>query len=444
MRTSKQVTVICDSGHSNSSSNLDVTKSMMRSTVVECKCNNEETIMRTSKQVTVICDSGHSNSSSNLDVTKSMMRSTVVQNDTTSENIGKTGKRGYQHVYKSRKKSSITTQEAYKKAIENGKPKSVYAKKRNYLKKKRLDSLMQVSSSHEHSLGKALLQNSCKPLFYSGAEMENSTRLRKRIGDAHMLFAINDLKVIDTMSGARLTLPSGDNVFTLIPRPYVVEKLTRVNQTIEALHALEDAESKAEVRGIKRVPVAEDNGKYTTVGLKPNRGSTGIIESWPKRLSDWSKTQIRDLMKRCHEVAKGFIPGNDLRGLRSAQWFADWPSMVGMPSEPIWGSLACGKNYCLNSHTDEDFFYSLTTIVSQHGLQPGRFDKYRLDAEVTNYFAFAEQGVAVALRPGDMLLFNPLYQHCLTSRTLQYQEKDVFCVSLYLKTAVVGGNNNTK
>jgi hypothetical protein len=186
---------------------------------------------------------------------------------------------------------------------------------------------MQVSSSPEHSLGKALLQNSCKPLFYSGADIEKSTRVRERIGDAHMLFAINDLKVIDTMSGARLMLPSGDNVFTLIPRPYVVEKLTRVNQTIEALYALEDAESKAEVRGIKRVPVAEDNGKYTTVGIKPNRGSPGIIESWPKTLSEWSKTQIRDLMRRCHEVAKAFIPGNDLRGLRSAQWFAKWPSI---------------------------------------------------------------------------------------------------------------------
>jgi 3-deoxy-D-arabino-heptulosonate 7-phosphate (DAHP) synthase len=127
--TSKQVTVICDSGHSNSSSNLDVRKTMMRSTVVECKCNNLETIVSTSKQVTVICDLGHSNSSSNLDVQKTMMRSTVVQNDTTSDDIGKTGKRGFQHVYKSGKKSSITTQEAYKMARQNGKPKSVYAKK---------------------------------------------------------------------------------------------------------------------------------------------------------------------------------------------------------------------------------------------------------------------------------------------------------------------------
>jgi hypothetical protein len=116
--------------------------------------------------------------------------------------------------------------------------------------------------------------------------------------------------------------------------------------------------------------------------------------------------------------------------------------MMALQSEPIWSSLACGKNYCLNSHTDDDFFYSLTTIVLQHGLQPGRFVKYRLDAEVRNYFAFAEQGIAVALRTGEMLLFNALIRHCLTSCTMHCQEKDVFCVSLYLKTAVVGGNNN--
>ena len=91
MTTSKQVTAICDIGHSSSSSNLDVQKNMMRSTVVECTCNNLETIMTTSKQVTAICDIGHSSSSSNLDVQKNMMRSTVVPTDTTSDDIGNTG-----------------------------------------------------------------------------------------------------------------------------------------------------------------------------------------------------------------------------------------------------------------------------------------------------------------------------------------------------------------
>jgi hypothetical protein len=89
--------------------------------------------------------------------------------------------------------------------LENGKPKSVYAKKRNHLKNKKLDSLMQVLSLYEHSLGKALLQNSTKPLFYSGTIMETTTRLCKCIGDGHMMSAINDLKVIDTISGNTVT-----------------------------------------------------------------------------------------------------------------------------------------------------------------------------------------------------------------------------------------------
>ena len=96
----------------------------------------------------------------------------------------------------------------------------------------------------------------------------------------------------------------------------------------------------------------------------------------------------------------------------------------------------------MNSHTDEDFFYSLTTTASAHGLKHD-IDRYKVDAEVCNYFTFAEQGVAIALRPGDMLIFNPLYQHCLSSRTSFYKNKDVFCLSLYLKTLIVGKNDNS-
>ena len=65
-----------------------------------------------------------------------------------------------------------------------------------------------------------------------------------------------------------------------------------------------------------------------------------------------------------------------------------------------------------------------------------------MDAGVCNYFTFAEQGVAVALQPGDILLFNPVYEHCLSSRTSAYETKDVFSLSMYLKTAIVGMNDN--
>jgi hypothetical protein len=82
------------------------------------------------------------------------------------------------------------------------------------------------------------------------------------------------------------------------------------------------------------------------------------------------------------------------------------------------------------------------TVASAHGLQE-HIDRYSMDAEICNYFEFPEQGIAVALRLGDMLLFNLLYQHCLSSRTSFYENKDVFSLSLYLKSAVVGKNDNT-
>jgi hypothetical protein len=84
----------------------------------------------------------------------------------------------------------------------------------------------------------------------------------------------------------------------------------------------------------------------------------------------------------------------------------------------------------------------LFVTTDERGLQNG-IDRYSMEAEVCNYFSFAEQGITVALRPGDMLLFNPLYQHCLSSRTSFYKQNDVFCLSLHLKTAVVGGNDNS-
>jgi hypothetical protein len=56
------------------------------------------------------------------------------------------------------------------------------------------------------------------------------------------------------------------------------------------------------------------------------------------------------------------------------------------------------------------------------------------------YFCFPTLGVTVPLHPGDFLLFNALIPHCVSS---QYRQDDaIMCVSMYLKSAVVGMNNN--
>jgi hypothetical protein len=69
---------------------------------------------------------------------------------------------------------------------------------------------------------------------------------------------------------------SGDSVFFLVPRKDAIAKVTHVHDTLTSLHALNQANPKTEVCREERIPVAEDDGKYTTVGLKANRGSKGI------------------------------------------------------------------------------------------------------------------------------------------------------------------------
>jgi hypothetical protein len=119
-------------------------------------------------------------------------------------------------------------------------------------------------------------------------------------------------------------------------------------------------------------------------------------------------------MTGCKEVANGFLPPEELLGFRVTKVLGDWMDLSGAPSRCIFGSLASGKNHYLNTHMDEDFFYSLTTVPSAYRLRED-IDRYWIDVEVCKYFTFPEQGIAVALRPGDILLINPQYQHCISS-----------------------------
>ena len=67
--------------------------------------------------------------------------------------------------------------------------------------------------------------------------------------------------------------------------------------------------------------------------------------------------------------------------------------------------------------------------------------QYKLIDGIIAYFCFPRLGVAVPLRPGDILVFNPTEPHATSSRC--NSENKVYCLSMYLKTAVVGLHDNT-
>jgi hypothetical protein len=172
--------------------------------------------------------------------------------------------------------------------------------------------------------------------------------------------------------------------------------------------------------------------------LKPNRGSHGILDSWPDKVSAKDKKQILKFMNRCQEVAKGYIKSKELHGIQMGKLSLKWRSIKGCGPESIWPSLSQALNTYLSAHMDDAFFYSLMTTACSRALRDD-IDEYKLHAEVSNYsFVFPEQGIAVVRRPGDMLTFNPKYHHCLLSRICAYQKKDMYSLLLYLKSAVIG------
>jgi len=99
------------------------------------------------------------------------------------------------------------------------------------------------------------------------------------------------------------------------------------------------------------------------------------------------------------------------------------------------GGIAFSTNVFLPCHTDEDFTMSIAQVFLE-----GK-TSYDLNNDVIVYFCFPTLGIAIPLRPGDYLMFNPLIPHCILSRCKH--EDDIICLTMYLKTAIVGLNDNS-
>jgi hypothetical protein len=126
-----------------------------------------------------------------------------------------------------------------------------------------------------------------KPLFLSGTV--NQFVPNNPVPNSKTLTAVCNLKVVNTRNGARMVLESGDTIFVLVPQCHAIKPMSHVHKTFSALKRLDDAKTTSEKRGQTRIPCAENDGKYVTVGLKPNQGKPGIVESWPSKLSDFDK-----------------------------------------------------------------------------------------------------------------------------------------------------------
>ena len=179
----------------------------------------------------------------------------------------------------------------------------------------------------------------------------------------------------------------------------------------------------------------------TCVGVQVSRNSQGVRDCAPY-MDDFPQHHWRVLMSlmRCAEYAFEAIADHQvISHVHHAKQVVPFKTMNMSSCKKssalkYYGGLAFGCNLFLRCHTDDDF-----TMSMAHVHLKGK-DHYSAADNVVVYFCFPTLGVAVPLRPGDFLLFNAQIPHCVSSRCKHTDQ--VMVLSMYLKTSVVGLNNN--
>ena len=228
-----------------------------------------------------------------------------------------------------------------------------------------------------------------------------------------------------------------DFVCMLIPRKDIVKADIYSQDTFSCLSEVERL-SVGNPRGSGSQPQSETGHKYTILGYVQNRRDRGLKESSSFIKVKWNfrvYQAVSNLFISVEKKVKKFMHYQLWKGLKSANKHVGWkcfPFHDGQSSK-LFPAMACGLNVFLPAHIDDDAFLSVTMTIGK--------DPPTMDSPISHYFCFPSHGVAVPLRPGDLLIFNPRILHCVSSRVDQSQH--YFCVSFYLKTSHASGNDNT-
>lgn len=153
-------------------------------------------------------------------------------------------------------------------------------------------------------------------------------------------------------------------------------------------------------------------------------------------------------MKQVEALYRDFMPNEAYCQVQAALTLTNaklFSTSYGETSS-IFQGFAVGRNVFLNAHKDKDFTYSAVMVLKLLS-NASRLDEdskttYAWNDEPVAYFNFPRLGQAVPLKPGDVLFFDPSEEHMISSRC--NGNDDIYCISFYLKSNIIGGNDNDK
>ena len=252
---------------------------------------------------------------------------------------------------------------------------------------------------------------------------------------------------VNPLRGLSFKPVDGVRPFIRLPRKMSLNIL-RQNGMEKIFSALEEC-SKMKRTSLVRSDRKRIFGDYgervmaTCAGVQVSRNSQGVLDCAPfMEMENFPQHHWRVLMRlmRCAEYCFEAIADHQvISHVYHAKQVVPFKTMNMSSCKKsstlkYYGGLSFGCNLFLCCHIDDDF-----TMSMAHVHLKGK-DQYSLADNVVVYFCFPTLGVAVPLRPGDFLLFNAQIPHCVSSRCKHTDQ--IMVLSMYLKTSVVGLNNN--
>ena len=342
------------------------------------------------------------------------------------------------HSFSSTKTSSSLRTVVAKGIVQAAaKPKTKRQKQRQKKKnrKQRSELLSVEPLPAEDGIQASILQKFCVVFTMDGDIAKPNFSDQSQNYDKPIMVSLCNWKVTDTGQGGSIFHPIKNELPVFIKPPYQ-SRLMPDKVIHDIIQVLKSVEKKApnQRRGkSKFLGLDGPNSKYVAIGIHANRGGRGLIQSKLNMMSTEEKETLVSFIRRLEEIFQRWVDWSYLTGFRNAAVHQDITMLDdGHRATEFFSSVAFGRNVYLQAHTDCDFGYSIVVVLQ---VEPEETD---LD-EILCYFVFPVHAQVVALRHGDIIIFNPTIYHCVSKKSVT---GDVFCLSCYLKTAVVGKNDN--
>jgi hypothetical protein len=252
------------------------------------------------------------------------------------------------------------------------------------------------------------------------------------------------LSIRDTLSGSKMFGSSKYiPVYLLVPRDaWITNHAPNPHNDITSLQNVLHNWSKHSSRGSQRDGISSE---YAYFGVTIPQGQRGTALRHPVLRKDYD--HFGKMLKRMQFLATAWLPFGILTILKEVKKMCNAEASFDNCNNgfnEIWSSIATSYNYISPAHVDKDAFLGCLTVshVPTKCKDANKY-KYEMELPPAVFFCFPEHGQAIALRPGDVLFFNPREYHCISQRTKEYKDEKVYVTSFYLKTSQISLNDNS-